>query len=249
LVELRARAALGITLMTQLRGNYPEMLRSARRARRFARQAHLPALESRSAYALMVAAAQLGHDGEALVSAWEMYVAASVDPDERATSLVALGQLLLRLGQSAAAYNAFAMVIPRRASPRVLLRALSGLASAGARREAAHRAEVLWAADEVRRLRGPASPRYDLANALLECAVALDAIDETGRARVLRDEALALGEAHGFHQVVLEAEKEKQTVGTRRLPARASEVVRHFADAPAPRRPAHVRPTGAALVG
>src|SRR6185503_9446513 len=95
LVEIRARSTLGKTLLAQLRGNYPEMLRLARSAYRFARSSGLPSLVSRSALARMIASSQLGRSSEALVSAWEMYEAAIGDPAEEASSLVAIGQLLL----------------------------------------------------------------------------------------------------------------------------------------------------------
>jgi len=246
IVELRARAALGLATLAQFRGNYPEMLRLARIAHRLARAADLPRLVSRSAYALMVAAAQMGQHSESLVSAWEMYRAARRDPEEQASSLVALGQLLLRLDQPDAAYNAFSMVLERRISAREMLRALSGLAAAAASRSPVDRDQVRWAASEVRRLRGPASPRYDLANAELECAAALDAIGDRAVATELRHDALALGEAHGFHQVVLEADAEKPAVErAAKLAPRASAVIRHFADAPSPRLPLHVELAGA----
>jgi hypothetical protein len=175
-----------------------------------------------------------------------MYRAARRDPDEQASSLVALGQLLQRLDQPDAAYNAFSMVLQRQRSAREMLRALSGLAAAAAARAPLDRDQVRWAASEVRRLRGPASPRYDLANAELECATALDAIGDRAAAAELRKDALALGEAHGFHQVVLEAEAEKPPVERApRLAARASAVIRHFAEAPSPRLPLHVEAAGA----
>lgn len=243
-IELQTRAALGMSAHAQLRGNYPEVLRSGRAAVRLAQRSGLARLRSRAQYARMVAAAQLGHHDEALIAAWEMYQIARGDPAEETMNLAALGQLLLRLGRPAAAYSALSIVVGRRASTRILLGSLANIAVAAASPEVGGIAQVAWACDEVELLDRGSSSQYDLANALLMCASALERIGNVDRAAALRANGTRIAEANRYHELVFDAERMAGR-GAQRLTPRAAAVVRHFANTAAQRLPAHVRPARA----
>lgn len=246
--ELRARAALGLASIAQLAGNYPEILRHSRTAVRFAQTTNLPRLRRRAHSGVMIAAGQLGYANEALLHGWEMYLSAKEDDVERATSVLILGQSLLRFGEPVAAHSAFSSVIGLHLPSRVLLSALGGVAATAAHADIHAPDQVRWATREVQRFRGTAAPPYAIADAFLQCSVALGRIGDAEWAASLRREALAIAERYRFHELVLEAEQsESKDVERLRLSARARPVARHFDSRPPRRLPAHVQPTGDAL--
>lgn len=203
--ELKARAAVGLSALAQVRGNYPELQRLSRRALRFARRTRIRALLRHAHGGLMIAAGIAGDLPRALEHGWDMYSASVGDPDREAEVLQNLGQALLDAGQPALARAAFSVVVSRRLKPRVILPALGGLALASALTE--RRDSVHWATLQVERTEENAVPRYALASALLECAIALASVGSLESAEQFRARAASLGEAHGFHEVVMRAEE------------------------------------------
>ena len=242
--ELLARSSLGLGAVAQLRGNYPEMLRQARRAASFAMECGAPQLRRRASTGLMMAAAQLHRYDEALASAWQMYRAAHNDPVGEATSLVALGELLLRLGEPPAAYVAFAQLLSGPHPARVILPALSGFASAAARLRPPQPNDVRWAAGEVERFRKTPASRFAFAQALLECAETLREIGSVERADAFRDEAFALAEARGYNELSVKAEPRGITGTNPKRAAASTRIVRYFDNQPQPRLPKHVVTAG-----
>jgi hypothetical protein len=242
-MELRARAALGLVTIAQLSGNLPALLDFARQAVRFSRKAGIPTLEARSQYALMIGAQDHGLLREALNSAWRMYELAAGDRGEEIRSLVALGQLLLRLSQPAAALSAFTQAVMERAPSVVLLPALSGIASAAARLGPEFRSMVTWAIREVDRFDAARAPTYAYAASVLECSETLRVVGDEMNAERLRRRGLHVAESAKLNQLVheaLSAPAERPSQGTLTRDSRA--IVNHFAAARTFDLPARVTP-------
>jgi tetratricopeptide (TPR) repeat protein len=228
--ELKARAAIGFVALAQLRGNYPDVRRHARRAVRLAEQSGLRSLIRNAHSGMLVAAAVARSLDEALVHGWQVYRASLGDPVQEAEVLQNLGQALLDSGHTDTARAVFASVVSRRIPPRILLPALGGLALASGDE---HRASVRWAARQARSIDERAVPRYALASALVECAIALARIGDHDESEELRAEGLRIARAHGFHEVVYRAEDLEASVGNEReapaaLRKRSAAVVREL---------------------
>lgn len=202
--ELRARAAIGFVALAQLRGNYPEVRRQARRAVRLAANTGLPSLIRNAHSGMLIAAAVSRSLDEALLHGWEVYRASLGDPVQQAEVLQNLGQALLDAGHADVARAVFSSIVTRQIPPRILLPALGGLALSSG--DATHRDGVLWAARQIRSIDERAVPRYALASALVECAIALARIGERRDSDALRSQGLRIARAHGFHEVAYRAE-------------------------------------------
>ena len=229
--ELKARAAVGFVALAQLRGNYPDVRRHARRAVRLARQSGLRSLIRNAHSGMLIAAAVARSLDDALLHGWEVYRASVGDPVQEAEVLQNLGQALLDAGHTDTARAVFSSVVSRQVPPRILLPALGGLALSSA--VAAHRESVLWAARQARSIGEREVPRYALASALVECAIALARIGERGESDALRGEGLRIARAHGFHEVIYRAEDLETSVAEQREPpptlrGRAAAVVREL---------------------
>jgi hypothetical protein len=91
----------------------------------------------------------------------------------------------------------------RVAPARLLLNALGGLAIASA--HLGKEATVEWSVREVWTARRSMVPRYELAQALLECAVALKTLRRDEDAERYRDAAHHIASAEGFHELAFRA--------------------------------------------
>ena len=229
--ELKARAEIGFAALAQLRGNYPDVRRHARRAVRLAEQTGLRSLIRNAHTGMLVAAGVARSLDEALVHGWEVYRASLGDPIREAEVLQNLGQALLDSGHTDVARAVFSSVVSREVPPRVLLPALGGLALSSA--DARHRESVRWAARQTRSIDERAVPRYALASALVECAIALARIGDERESDALRTKGLGIARAHGFHEIVYRADELQALVGKEREPPpalrkRAAAVVREL---------------------
>jgi tetratricopeptide (TPR) repeat protein len=229
--ELEARAAIGFVALAQLRGNYPEVRKQARRAVRLAEQTGLRSLIRNAHSGMLIGAAMARSLDEALVHGWAVYRASAGDPVQEAEVLQNLGQALLDAGHTQVARAVFSNVVSRAVPPRIMLPALGGLALASA--DAEHRDGVRWAARQVRSFDERSVPRHALASALVECAIALARIGDGRESERFRGDGLQLARAHGFHEVVFRAEDLEATVSRERvappaLRSRAADVVREL---------------------
>jgi tetratricopeptide (TPR) repeat protein len=246
--ELKVRAWNGFVALAQMRGNYPEVQRYARRAARLADRDDMRALSRTAHYGLLVAAAVERRFDDALIEGWKVYELSSGDSIDEAGALQNLGQVLLDSGHAAVGEIAFSAVCARPLPARILLPALGGLAIASA--AADHEPTMEWAVREIRGMRRSAAPRYAVTSALLECAVALAIVGRETEASSCATESLALAKRYGFHEIEIRAEtllqrkeKHERSGDPARLRPRTASVVRRISSLEPSRLPKHVRPT------
>jgi tetratricopeptide (TPR) repeat protein len=207
--ELKALAFVGLGALAQMRGNYPQLERFARRAAHIADRHELRALSRHAHNGAMIAAGARHDFATALKHAAAVYGRANGDAIEDAETLQNIGQLLLEAGHSEPAAAAFMRLVSLPLPARILLPALGGLALASSRSRAVDR--TIWAAREVQRLHDSTVPRFPLASALLECAQSLALVGEVARSRTCIRVAVDLAERHGFFEVSVKAER--MTIG------------------------------------
>ncbi len=242
--ELRVRAQIGYVALAQMRGNYPEMQKYARRAARIADRAGLHRLARQARNGLLIAASMRRQFDEALALGWLVYRASAGDSVGESETLQNIGQTLTLAGHVAAARAAFAAVVARELPTRVMLPALGGLALACA--AVGDAASVRWAAREVKRCPQASAPRYALASALLECATALAAVGRVDEGRPHRIAALQLARAHGFFEIAYRAEELESSAQFREpavpvpLATRATSIAQRMSVLEPRRLPRHV---------
>jgi tetratricopeptide (TPR) repeat protein len=203
-LELRARASLGYASLGQMRGNYPELHRHAQRARRLAERAGLRKLTRDANMGLMIALGVARRFDEALIPAWDIYQSSIGDRIDEGEALQNIGQVLFEAGHLPEARAGFAAVVARELPVHILLAALGGLCLTSAETDQAD--TTRWAAAEIERLADSHAPRYSIAIALLESAIALARIGDRDASDRHRAGAVQLGKAHGFHEIVYRAE-------------------------------------------
>jgi tetratricopeptide (TPR) repeat protein len=201
--ELRARAWLGLASIAQMSGNYALLESMSRRALRLAKREGL-SFSERSAHLGLMIAAGAQHDFDAaLFHGWAVYVASAGQANEEGEILTSFGQLMVEARRFAEARAAFAAVVSRVLPARIMVPALGGLARAAA--ETGRGATVRWVANQLNVLAAANAPRYLVSLAYLDCSDALVRIGLAVTAEELRTRALAIAEAHGFHEVTSRA--------------------------------------------
>jgi tetratricopeptide (TPR) repeat protein len=202
--ELKARASIGLASLAQMRGNYPDVQRHAKRAARIADGAGFREIGRKAHNALMIAASVTERLDDALVHGWAAYKASDGDPVSAGEALQNLGQVLFNAGHVDLARTAFIVVTTHELPARILLPALGSLALVGARSK--EPTLVRWAAGEVERIDSSILPQFAVASALAECAAALAAVQRPIDAERCRKRASALAETYGFHEVAYRME-------------------------------------------
>ena len=242
--ELVVRGLLGMGAVAQMRGNYPQLARRARRAAALAERAGLVRLASQARAGLMIEAANAHRFDEALVHAWYVYEASTGDAVDEGEILSNIGQLLLEAGHVHGARAAFASVVSRALPVRILLPALGGLAiSSGASDDVS---TLDWAVREIERIEEMAAPRYPVAEALLECATALAGQGRPADAERCRKRALKLAVTHGFHEVAYKADAPDPSAiacaatATHAFRNRSADIAREVVGMEPKRLPSHV---------
>lgn len=225
--ELEARAAVGLATVAQLRGNVPALRDQAETAARIAQEIGHRFLERWAHFGLTIAAAKRGEHAEALSAGWKAIELSENDEALESEALQNLGQAILEAGgpYAAIARSCFAGVMARPAPPPLLLNALGGLVRASAL--VGDEATVEWAMREVWRARAEGVPQYQLAEALLECATALQTLARGADAERYRSSAQEIAQANGFHELEFNAAKLEPVVrraaeGTSLPPAAAA---------------------------
>jgi tetratricopeptide (TPR) repeat protein len=203
-VELRVRGSLGFATLAQLRGNYPDMYRHSHRALRMAERAGLRRLTRDACIGLQISLGVSRRFDEALIYGWKVYQLSIGHAIDEGEVLQNIGQLLFDSGHFAEARAGFAAVVSHRLPAHILLPALGGLALASARTGQPETVE--WSAIEIERLAGSNAPRYSIASALLEAAIALFMIGKNDIGERHRVAAAQLGRKHSFHEIVFRAE-------------------------------------------
>ncbi len=206
LPELKGRALVGFGVLAEFTGNFPSSRSLFTQV--LVLQGAAADSVSMAHHGLMVAAAEAEDFDRAIQHAWSAYSGAESD-SQQSDMLVDLAQLLLLVGQPAAALCGFASALARRLSPRAALPALGGvaLAAVGAREPESARAVVRLVAAQtealVASLGGGTSPAmpYHSASALTEVSEALSAVDEAIWSRRSAAHAAQIAACHRFHRI------------------------------------------------
>ncbi|HET7373430.1 MAG TPA: hypothetical protein VFJ20_08580 [Gemmatimonadaceae bacterium] len=242
--ELAARATIGFVALAQLRGNYPEVRRFARRAVRLAERTGIRSLIRNAHSGMLIGAAVARSLDDALIHGWAVYRASAGDPVQEAEVLQNIGQALLDAAHTEAAHAVFSTIVSRAVPARIMLPALGGLALSSA--ETGRREQVVWAARQIRSFDERSVPRHAMASALVECAIALARIGERRESDLLRARGLAFAKAHGFHEIAYRAEdldagvaKERRSAPSFQKQA-AADVVRELEWLKPDRLPEHI---------
>ena len=202
--ELKARASLGLAVLAQMRGNYPEVRVHAARAAALAEPLQLHTVSRWAHHGLMAAAARSGDYDQALLDGWKALQLSSGDPVHEAEVLQRLGQFLLETGHVAEARACFAATLDRPAPLRVLFPALGGLADASAR--LGEEATLEWCTREIWRAHSIGISRYEIAAALLDAAAALHRLGRHEESERFRRAGESVAASRGFHELVFRAE-------------------------------------------
>ena len=201
--DTELRALLGAGNVANMRGNYPASRAGYREALRRAATDDACASHARAAHQGLALAAVAARDLDAaLAHGWAAYIA-SGDPDDEAHALLNVAEACRLAGDWTAALRAALAVIERAAVARLRMPALGTAADAAAHLERDALLDTLRArVDADSAAAGP----YEHAHTLLEFAEAWATRRRRPRATDDAHAALALGEQHGFHEIVVRAD-------------------------------------------
>ncbi len=209
LPELIGRSLVGLGILAQLRGDFPDARRRFHATIELAGAANDSLMYAHNH--LMIAAAAARDYDTAASHGWQAFKRAST-PLEETEALSNLAQLLLETGHPRAALRSFAAALARNPLSRQELPILGGvaLAAAGALPSAAGRALVRNFGERldhlVSSLHDGRSLPYQSAAALVEMSEAYAMVGEETRAGDFADRAESLASAHGFHQLMYRLE-------------------------------------------
>jgi hypothetical protein len=202
--ELMIRAQLGHATMAFTRGNYPALRDLSQQIVDLGEPRGYSRLISEGYHGLMVATAQFGQLDVAMRHAWRVYELRRGSPTAKASALLALGKLLLEGGHPGLSRNLFATVLASRPPATIGIVALGGFALACARTDDS--VAVRWAAAQASSYSEQGALRYEIASTLLDCTDALEFVDESAYAAVLRARAMDIAQRRGFHEIVMKLE-------------------------------------------
>ena len=204
LPDLIARGSVGLGILAQYRGDFPE---SRRRFTAVIEMEGAGKDSIRVAHSQLAMAASTAGDHDTAAShAWRAYQFA-VTTSEQALCLVNLAQLLLDAGHATAALRGFAAALARKPIARLELPILGGAACAAAAALPVARARALVRnfAERldhvVTSLRNGEGLPWPSASALVELSEALAVVGEDERSRECAERAESIATAHGFHQI------------------------------------------------
>ena len=197
--ELLARGYVGLAAISQLRGNYPEVARWAKRAAAIARGQSLAGLGALAHQLLMVSAGQRGDHARALTHGWTAFQTVHGDPAREAEMLVNLAQLLVRMDEHHTALIGFVAALEREPPARVALAAWGGVVSIAS--QLGDRRIARLAAERVRQIAAAPDLQHARASALAEAALGLERLGMDAIA--WRQAALSLADEYRFHEITI----------------------------------------------
>ncbi len=222
--ELQARAEIGRAALAQLSGNLPGVYTHARRAVAFAERSRTLGVMRLAHQALTIGFVGKRDFERALAAAWRALALSKSHALLEAEALQNIGQIMLQTGHPAEARASFTAVLSKQHPDRVLLAALGGLALASAHVGAEPTVE--WSIREIWRARSLPVPHYELANALLESANALQALGRTAEAERYRDAAEPIATVRQYHELAHNAEQiAREIASTKRFRRSESETI------------------------
>jgi tetratricopeptide (TPR) repeat protein len=197
--ELHARAWVGFGILAHIRGNLPD---ARTWFRRVLATEHVPREQQQVAHTqLMIAAAAAKDFDIAAVHAWAAFE--SADGQQKLGALSNLAQVLLDAGHPKLALRGFGSILARTPIPRWEFTALSGAALAAARGLPAGRARPLVEqfASRLQALLATIQLPWSQAVALADVSDAYSALGATNAAAQVRDQAIAVADRYGFHEL------------------------------------------------
>ena len=235
--ELTARAAIGLGVLSQFRGNLPLAAQHFAKAARIAARAGDADLLRLAQHGRMVIAGRRGAFADALSFGWDAFAASAGNGEQEADMLLNLAHIAFETGHPGPALQGFSAALARRPGPRLLLPALGGAARAAA---ALNRMEVVqWCSAQIDEMAHKGSFAYPIASALLDLALATATTQPTVAERYV-SRALRLAEEFQFHElehhlVTLQTRLEDRTVSAaaaapsnRSVGARGDEILRQI---------------------
>jgi tetratricopeptide (TPR) repeat protein len=196
LVQFQAAAYVGLGALAQMRGNFTEMRSLATKGLRIAERNELNRIAA-------TAHAGLGHQAAlrkdlsgSITHLWRAYLLSAGDPHAQHEFLANLAHAFVLAGCHKEARIASRAALHGEPSIRIALPALGTFAVASAALGVRDDAE--WAEQHVRRLAKSRGHYREIAQALAECASALELLGQSARAGVLRRRAEALAVKHEF---------------------------------------------------
>ncbi|HJR64377.1 MAG TPA: tetratricopeptide repeat protein [Gemmatimonadaceae bacterium] len=218
--DVIVRALLGLGVLANMRGNYPE---ARRLFRAVLRRASAPSLASHAAAAhhgLMLGALAASDLARALDHGWAAFQDTGKDPDRHADMAINLGEICLRLGEYRAALNSYLVALAGTSLARLRLAALGGAVLAATRaREPGTLARLAREAEaEIARAQQP----FESAHTLVELAEAFELAGATERAASYRDRAAETAERGGFYEVIHRADSMAARLAARAESSRLS---------------------------
>jgi tetratricopeptide (TPR) repeat protein len=198
---LQTRALLGLGGAAHHRGNYPAADRAYTRALALAPAGSQFVLGA--AQGLMITRAVLGQVDDAFHYGWRAFDLSRHRAEEEAEILCNLSDLALRVGHVQSAANGFGVAYARTALERIRFPALRGSARAAALLGDRWDLEVVTERARVEGMRS--SLPYEHARLLADLAVAWRTLGDDALALTLTDEALALADRFGFHEIAFQA--------------------------------------------
>jgi tetratricopeptide (TPR) repeat protein len=201
--ELKGRGWVGLGILAQFRGDFPESRRLFKAVIEL-EGAGTESVGFAHTHLAMAAAASSDYD-TAASHAWQAFQCASTQRDQ-AKCLVNLAQLLLEAGHAEAALRGFAAALARKPVTGVEVAILGGAACAAAAALPVARARSLVKnfAERLDQLVGALhdgeSMPWASTSALVELSEALAVVGDEERSQQFAARAEALATAHGFHQ-------------------------------------------------
>jgi tetratricopeptide (TPR) repeat protein len=202
--EVTVRALLGLGVLANMRGNYPEARRLFRAVLRRASTPSLPLHTAAAHHGLMLGALAASDATRALHHAWLAFRNTGDDPDRQADMAINLGEICLRIGEYRAALTSYRVALAQTSLARLRLAALGGAVLAATRaREPGMLARLAREAEvEIARAQQP----FESAQTLVELAEAFELAGATEKAASYRDRAAETAERGGFYEVIHRAD-------------------------------------------
>ncbi len=203
--DVAAVAFVGAGVLASMRGNYPEAREYYRRALKYATRAGSAVHQRASHHGLLGAACAANDLDTALAHGWAALRGLAEDEsDQRAESLLILGEVGRQAREYRAALGACMSVIELTDLPRLRLPAL-GTAARAAAALGEHRL-LAHLEEEVKRGVRRSGQQFENARALLNLAEAFDGV-RNDLALQYASRAKALGVSGNFHELVARAER------------------------------------------
>jgi tetratricopeptide (TPR) repeat protein len=199
--EIMVRGHLGLGALAQTRGNLVEYRERIQTSLRMARAHHFTRLSASAYSGLGTVCAMTRRYGDAVAHYWKAYELTGGKGFIAQTSLNNLGQTLLISGRPAEARKV-ATVVLQTAARGTLAPTLGIFAVASA--QIGDHEGVQWAADQINQVAKGQGNTREIAEALMECSAALNAIAERPEAAAMKRRSEELAMRYGFHSLTFQ---------------------------------------------